>query len=174
MPSELLVETYRAYGANPTPLSFTELYSGLQLNVVEGQENAPATIQEMKFMDVQKYLIGSRHNMYVMQHLVNVGFLDSLPEDVRRIVLDSVDEVRPYIHDVQEELNKTRLQMMIDDFKPGQEYYDLTHEERAAFQEIAKKADAKYFELSRNPGFAKELLETFRAEMAELESKRGK
>ena len=174
MPSELLVETYRAYGAYPTPLSFSELYSGLQLNVVEGQENAPATIQEMKFMDVQKYLIGSRHNMYVMQHLVNVGFLDSLPEDVRRIVLDSVDEVRPYIHDVQEELNKTRLQMMIDDFKPGQEYYDLTHEERAAFQEIAKKADAKYFELSRNPGFAKELLETFRAEMAELESKRGK
>lgn len=173
MPSELLVETYRAYGANPTPLSFTELYSALQLNVVEGQENAPATIQEMKFMDVQKYLIGSRHNLYVMQNLVNVEFLNSLPEDIRKIVLDSVEEVRPYIHDVQEELNKTRLQMMIDDFKPGQEYFDLSREEREAFKEIAKKADEKYFELSRNPEFAKELIETFRAEISELESKRG-
>lgn len=173
MPSELLVETYRAYGANPTPLSFTELYSGLQLNVVEGQENAPATIQEMKFMDVQKYLIGSRHNVYVMQHLVNLNFLQTLPEDVKKIVLDSVEGVRPYIHNVQEELNQSRLQMMIDDFKPGQEYYDLTPEQREEFKEISKKADAKYFELSRNPEFAKELLETFREEMAEMEKNRS-
>ncbi|MGI6784427.1 MAG: DctP family TRAP transporter solute-binding subunit [Aminivibrio sp.] len=169
MPSELLVETYRAYGASPTPLSFTELYSGLQLNVVEAQENAPATIQEMKFMDVQKYLIGSRHNVYVMQHLVNLNFFENLPGDIRKILLDAVEEAQPYIQNVQEELNQTRLQMMINGLKPGQEYYDLTPEEREEFREISKKADAKYFELSGNPELAKQLLDAFRDEMAEME-----
>lgn len=171
MPSELLVETYKAYGANPTPLSFTELYSALQLNIVEAQENAPVTVQEMKFMDVQEYLIGSRHNVYVMQHLANVNFMESLPEDIRQIVLESVDEVRPYIHEVQEQLNQERLEMMVENFREGQEYYDLTSEEREAFKEVAMKADETYYRLSGDPEFAKELLKTLREEMAEIEER---
>lgn len=171
MPSELLVETYKAYGANPTPLSFTELYSALQLNIVEAQENAPVTTQEMKFMDVQKYLIGSRHNVYVMQHLANVDFMESLPEDIRKIVLDSVDAASLYIHNVQLELNKKRLQMMVDDFKSDQKYYDLTSEERDVFKIEAKKADETYYRLSGDPEFAKELLSTLRAEMTEIEKR---
>ena len=73
---------------------------------MEAQENAPATIQEMKFMDVQKYLIGSRHNVYVMQHLVNLNFFENLPGDIRKILLDAVEEAQPYIQNVQEELNQ--------------------------------------------------------------------
>lgn len=171
MPSELLVATYKAYGANPTPLSFTELYSALQLNIVEAQENAPVTTQEMKFMDVQKYLIGSRHNVYVMQHLANVNFMESLPEDIRQILLQSVSEVQTYIHNVQEELNPKRLLMMVEAFKPDQKYYDLTHEEREVFKEEAKKADETYYKLSGDPEFAKNLLSTFRAEMKEIEKR---
>lgn len=171
MPSELLVETYKAYGANPTPLSFTELYSALQLNIVEAQENAPVTTQEMKFMDVQKYLIGSRHNVYVMQHLANVDFMKSLPEDVRKIVLDSVAEAQLYIHKVQLDLNQTRLQMMVDNFKADQKYYDLTSEERDVFKVEAKKADETYYRLSGDPEFAKNLLSTLRAEMEEIENR---
>ena len=59
--------------------------------------------------------------------------------------------------------------MMINGLKPGQEYYDLTPEEREEFREISQKADAKYFELSRNPELAKQLLDAFRDEMAEME-----
>ena len=171
MPSELLVETYKAYGANPTPLSFTELYSSLQLNIVEAQENAPVTTQEMKFMDVQKYLIGSRHNVYVMQHLANVNFMKSLPEDIRKIVLEAVEEVRPYIHQVQLDLNQERLDMMVKDFKGDQKYYDLTKEERNAFKAVAKKADETYYRLSKDPEFAKKLLNTFREEMDQIEER---
>ncbi len=170
MPSELLVAAYKAYGANPTPLSFNELYSALQLRTVEGQENAPYIVQEMKFMEVQKCLIASRHNIYVMQNLANLQFLKGLPEDIRKIVLESVEELRPYILKVQDDLNTKRLEMMVKEFKPGQELVELTAEERAAFREIAKKADETYFQLSRNPEFAKKLLAQFREEMASVEA----
>jgi TRAP-type C4-dicarboxylate transport system substrate-binding protein len=128
----------------------------------------------MKFMDVQKYLIGSRHNVYVMQHLANVKFLESLPDDIRKILMESVAEVRTYIHNVQEELNHKRLLMMVENFKSDQKYYDLTSEERNVFKKEAKKADVTYFELSGDPEFAKNLLSTFRNEMKEIEQRYNK
>ncbi|MDD2205927.1 MAG: DctP family TRAP transporter solute-binding subunit [Aminobacterium sp.] len=169
MPSEMLVETYKAYGANPTPLSFTELYSALQLNMVEGQENAPYIIQEMKFMEVQKYLIASKHNIYVMHTLANADFYKSLPEDIKQIVEECIAELRPFVYKVQQDLNDKRLDMMVKAFKPDQKLLELEHDQRMSFREIAKKADEKYFELSGNPEFAKKLLEDFRAEMAAAE-----
>ncbi|HCA40641.1 MAG TPA: C4-dicarboxylate ABC transporter substrate-binding protein [Aminobacterium sp.] len=169
MPSEMLVETYKAYGANPTPLSFTELYSSLQLNMVEGQENAPYIIQEMKFMEVQKCLIESKHNIYVMHTLANADFFNGLPEDIQKIVLECIEELRPFVYKVQQELNDKRLDMMVKAFKPDQKLLKLEHDQRMRFREIAKNADEKYFELSGNPEFAKELLKTFRSEMAEAE-----
>lgn len=170
MPSEMLVEIYKVYGANPTPLSFTELYSALQLNMVEGQENAPYIVQEMKFMEVQKYLVASMHNNYIMHLLANKDFMESLPEDIRNIVIECVAEMRPIIYNIQSDLNAKRLQMMIDDFKPGQELIQLTDEQRAAFREKAKGADDIYIRLSGDPEFAKELLKTFREEIAQAEA----
>ncbi len=170
MPSELLVEVYKAYGANPTPVSFNEVYSGLQLKMIEGQENAPYIIQEMKFMDVQKNLIASKHNIYVMHNLVNLDFFKKLPEDVKKILLEATAEVRPFIDTVQRDLNKERLAMMLKDFKADQKLLEVTPENFKAFREAAKEADRKYLELSRNPEFAKDLLEQFREEMAEIES----
>lgn len=169
MPSELLVEVYKAYGANPTPVSFNEVYSGLQLKIIDGQENAPYIIQEMKFMDVQKYLVASKHNIYVMQNLVNKKFFEGLPEDIQKIILESAAEVRPYIDKVQRNLNQTRLNEMLKVFKNDQKLLQLSDENFKAFREVAKGADQKYLELSRNPEFAKELLEQFRSEMAALE-----
>ena len=70
---------------------------------------------------------------------------------------------------VQRELNAKRLDMMLKEFKDGQELIRLTPESFNAFREVAKGADEKYYELSRNPEFARELLKTLREEMAEVE-----
>jgi TRAP-type C4-dicarboxylate transport system substrate-binding protein len=49
-------ETYKAMGASPVPLPFGELYTALQTGVVDGNENGPATLEAMKFYEVQKYV----------------------------------------------------------------------------------------------------------------------
>lgn len=169
MPSELLLDIYKAYGASPTAVSFNEVYSGLQLRIIDGQENPPYVIQEMKYMDVQKCLIASKHNIFVMQHLANLNFFNGLPEDIQKIIVESAAEAYPYVNKVQKEMNAQRLDMMVKEFKKDQSLVELTPEEFGAFREIAKKADEKYFELSRNPEFAKELLKEFRQEMADIE-----
>jgi tripartite ATP-independent transporter DctP family solute receptor len=49
-------DTYKAMGASPVPLPFGELYTALQTGVVDGNENGPATLEAMKFYEVQKYV----------------------------------------------------------------------------------------------------------------------
>jgi TRAP-type transport system periplasmic protein len=52
----LHLDTYRALGASPIPVSFTELYMALQMGTVDGQENAPSIAYPMGFHQVCKYL----------------------------------------------------------------------------------------------------------------------
>lgn len=61
MEAPLIMSTYSAWGANPVPVDFSELYSSLQQNVVDGQENPYLTISDMRFYEVQKYMTISKH-----------------------------------------------------------------------------------------------------------------
>ena len=50
------VKMFKSYGANPTPMSFSEVFTALQTGVIDGQENPFAQIYSAKFQEVQKYL----------------------------------------------------------------------------------------------------------------------
>ncbi len=55
MSSKLLVEDYKRYGAAPTPMSYGEVYSGLQMGLIDAQVNPLFAISSMKFYEVQDY-----------------------------------------------------------------------------------------------------------------------
>ncbi|MEP6702359.1 MAG: TRAP transporter substrate-binding protein [Betaproteobacteria bacterium] len=60
---------FEAWGANPTPLAFSEVFVALQTNVVDGQENPNTNIYAGKFYEVQKYLSITRH-VYTPSYLI--------------------------------------------------------------------------------------------------------
>ena len=60
-PSEIYLLTFRALGANSTPIDIKELYQALQQGVVDGQENPYGNTAARKFNEVQKYLSNSGH-----------------------------------------------------------------------------------------------------------------
>lgn len=133
MPSRIIAESYRLIGANPKVIPFTEVYSSLQLGIVEAQENAPYIVQEMGFMDSQKYYIRSQHKIYVMQTMANLAFWRSLPNDVRNMVADVLQELRPFAMRTQMELNQKRLKEIRASLSRGKSYLELTREQRQAF-----------------------------------------
>lgn len=61
MESPIFIDFYKTLGANPTPMSFTELYTGLQQGTVEAQENPPSLTFANKFYEVQKYSTIDEH-----------------------------------------------------------------------------------------------------------------
>ena len=55
------VKMFESYGANPTPMSFSEVFTALKTGVIDGQENPFAQIYSAKFQEVQKYLSLTGH-----------------------------------------------------------------------------------------------------------------
>ncbi len=78
------VKMFRAYGANPAPLAFAEVFSALQEGVMDGQENPLAQIWSGKFPEVQKYLSLTGHVYTPAYPAVSENLWRTLPADVRQ------------------------------------------------------------------------------------------
>ena len=83
MSSKLLVEDYKAYGAAPTPMSYGEVYSGLQMGLIDAQVNPLFAINSMKFYEVQNYLTQLKSEPFIGIPTVNKKFFDNLPKEVQ-------------------------------------------------------------------------------------------
>lgn len=84
MSSKLLVEDYKAYGIVPTPMDYGEIYSGLQMGLIDGQVNPLFAIYSMKFFEVQNYCTQLKSEPFVGIPTVNQKFFDNLPKDVQQ------------------------------------------------------------------------------------------
>ena len=146
MTSPILVKAYKAYGANPTPLPFSEVYSSLQLNMIEGQENPYATIQEMKFYEVTDYMITAKHRMYVVSMSSNAAFFNGLPEKTQKMVREAVTESLEYYYRFENDFNEKRLAQIMK-AKPSYQHVILTPEEIALFKEKSKGARDVYVDM---------------------------
>ena len=167
MPSPIIVASYQAYGANPTPVPYMEVYSGLQLNMIEGQENPLSAIEEMKFYEVQEYLTLASSNLYVTCTCVNPDFFNSLPEEYQQMILETVEEMQDYSFEIQAELNGGALGKIVE--KSDINVVELTSEERELFKEAAKPAYEVYKKMVGEDGA--KILDTLIEEVAELEAK---
>jgi len=78
------VAMFKAYGANPSPMKFSELFTALQTGVMDGQENPFTQIVSAKLHEVQKYLSLSGH-VYAPAYLVaGKRKWEQLPADIRK------------------------------------------------------------------------------------------
>lgn len=91
MESPIFIDFYKTLGANPTPMSFTELYTGLQQGTVEAQENPPSLTFANKFYEVQKYQTIDEHVHNFLPFLINKGVYDNLSDDLRTILNDEAN-----------------------------------------------------------------------------------
>jgi TRAP-type transport system periplasmic protein len=105
---EWRVKVFRAYGANPTPLAFNEVYVGLQTGVLDGQENPFAQIHPARFYEVQKYLSLTGH-VYTPAYLVAGRSWDRLAPDVQRILAEVAKEMEPVVLKLAAELDADLL-----------------------------------------------------------------
>jgi tripartite ATP-independent transporter DctP family solute receptor len=80
------VKMFRAYGANPTPLAYGEVFAALQAGVMDGQENPFPQIWGGKFHEVQKYLSLSDHVYTPAYSIVAERFWKTLPPEVQQVL----------------------------------------------------------------------------------------
>lgn len=141
-----LMAAYRAFGANPTAMAYTEVYNGLQQGVVEGQENPLANIDSMKFYEVQKYMTMTNHIYHTYAAVMNKAAWESLPADLQEVVQNAFDVGRDY----GRELTAQDEAQILERIKGEIEIIELSPEGREQFKEKAKTLRAE-FEKSVTP-----------------------
>jgi len=104
---------FQAYGANPTPMAFAEVFSALQTGVMDGQENPLAQIWSAKFHEVQKYLSMTGHVYSPAYPTAGERWWQTLPPDVRIVLRRIAEEMGDYSRAQGEQLDNSLVQDMI-------------------------------------------------------------
>jgi tripartite ATP-independent transporter DctP family solute receptor len=110
----------KALGANPTPMAFTEVYTGLQTGAIDGQDNPLPTDKDRKFYEVTKQII-------LTGHLADMNFLalskkvwDSLTPAQQSQMQDAASDAMQVIS-----INVEAQEALLEDFfrKEGLQVY---------------------------------------------------
>lgn len=97
--SDWRVMMFDTYGANPTPMPFSEVFVGLQTGAIDGQENPLTHIAANQLQEVQDYLSLSDHVYSPVFLFTTTRQWESWPEEVRTILKETAEEVRPWIYE---------------------------------------------------------------------------
>jgi C4-dicarboxylate-binding protein DctP len=94
--SKVLEAQFRALGAIPQVMAFSEVYQALQTGVVDGQENTASNIYTQKMHEVQKHLTMTNHGYIGYVVVVNKKFWDGLPADIRSQLEKAMNEATAF------------------------------------------------------------------------------
>lgn len=166
MTNPLLAETYRAFGATPTPLPWGEVYGALQTGVIDGQENPIFWIESGGLYEVSPNLTFTGHGWFTTAMMANKDFYDGLSDEDKQLVHEASDSAydttMEHIKGLAEEsLNK--IEEASDDVTVTR----LTDEQIQVFRERAPQVEKKFLEMTGDTG--KKLLDQFKADLKAVE-----
>jgi len=135
------VDTFKALGANPTPMNFGEVYSALQQGVIDGQENPIALIDTQRFYEVQKHVSLTGHVLAIYTPVISTSFFNSLSEEHQNLIRESMATAATY---QQELVNKEEAEQLQKIRDKGVNVVELTDEQRQAFADKTESVRANY------------------------------
>lgn len=128
----MYIDAFTLLGANPTPMSWNEIYTGLQQGTIEAQDNSPEQTYLAKFFEVQPYYTTLNHTLSNGLAICQKSYMDNLPEDIRQVIVDGMEICR----DAQREASVVLEQEYLDKMRDaGVTVCELSDEQRALFKE---------------------------------------
>lgn len=162
MTNPLLVESYKAFGATPTPLPWGEVYGALQTGIIQGQENPAFFIESTKMYEVTDYITRAGHNNFTTAVMANQEFYEGLSEDEQTMIDNAISAAFDYIIDYQDGLTEESLEK-IKEAKPSITITDLSEEERQPFMDTADSVEQEFLEIGGDQ--AQEILDQMKADL---------
>lgn len=144
MTAPISAEAYRAYGADPRPTPYSQVYSDLQLQRIEAQVNPVFAIEEMGFYEVQSTMTFARPAQFVASVVSNQQWYQQLPDDQKQWLREALADVGEQSYQQQAELNASRLDRILSDGNVTT--VELTEDERSRFREASLPVRDAYVE----------------------------
>jgi tripartite ATP-independent transporter DctP family solute receptor len=135
IPNPVFLDTFKAFKANPVPMSFSELYTALETKTVDGQENPYSVILSNKFYEVQKFVSGTNHVYGTNIILVGKKFWDKLSPTEQRILREAAIEARDY----QRQVSRAAAEKAVGALQAqGMQFNEVSVAEQQRMRQIAQ------------------------------------
>lgn len=103
------VRMFEEYGADPSPMALSEVFTALQTGTMDGQENPLVQIYSQKFQEVQDYLSITNHVYTPAYVVVSASHWQQLPADVRETLETTAEELQGYVYEIAAEQDEALL-----------------------------------------------------------------
>jgi TRAP-type C4-dicarboxylate transport system substrate-binding protein len=143
---EVYMKSWRTFGANTTPLPFSDMFMALKLGVAEGQENPLATIYGNNLHEVQKYIMETRHLIGFFIFFTGAAWENRFTDEERSLLDEARREANRWHN---ESLEKSEEEFRRKLIEAGVEFVEV---DRDAFRDIAKSKIPQQFEGTWKPG----------------------
>ncbi|MEQ8900023.1 MAG: TRAP transporter substrate-binding protein DctP [Roseovarius sp.] len=162
MTNPLLVESYQAFGATPTPLPWGEVYGALQTGIIQGQENPMFWNWSANMYEVSEVITCMGHSNFTTAVMANQEFYDGLSDEEQQVVQNAIDVAFDHIIDYQQGLHEESIEK-IKEAKPEIEINVLSEEQRQPFIEAGEKVEDRFIEMTGDSG--KKILDQMKADL---------
>ncbi|MDR0355911.1 MAG: TRAP transporter substrate-binding protein DctP [Deltaproteobacteria bacterium] len=166
MSDPILGEIYKAYGANPLQVSYSEIYSALQLKQLDANIQPLFAQEEMSFYEQQDYMTNPFEMPFVSTVVVNKDWFDGQPQATQDAIVKAAQDSIAYTIAEADKMNSERQAKMAR-IKPSLVFYELTAEEQAPFRAKAPQIEEIFVKMAGPQG--KKLLDSLKAEREALE-----
>ena len=127
---------WKALGASPTPMTFSEVYIGLQQGTIDAQENPYEVIVSNRLYEQQKYVVETNHLPHLISLTVSDKFMKSLPEDQQEIIRQAAETAKIYAREQSDERIASRIKTIEDS---GTQIIELDQATQDAMDQAAEK-----------------------------------
>lgn len=148
MENKVHLASFKAMGANPSPMAWGEVFSALQQGVLEGMEGPIALVYTSKLYEVQKYMSLTGHFYSPGLWLISMQTWAKLPADIKKVFEDTSLEMTSYERSVMAEQEEKQTAML-------KSYgMEVVAPDKKAFQEATKAVYEQF-----QPTFGKERIQ---------------
>ena len=126
---------WKALGANPTPMSFSEVYIGLQQHTIDAQENPYEVIVSNNLYEQQDYVIETNHLPHLISLIVNDEFFKDLSDEDQAILTEAAQIATEYAREQSDARIADKISVIE---ASGTQIITLDDETRAAIREASQ------------------------------------
>ena len=100
---------WKALGANPTPMTFSEVYIGLQQHTIDAQENPYEVIVSNRLYEQQDYVVETNHLPHLISLIVNDDFFQNLSKEDQDILTQAAETATAYAREQSDDRIADRI-----------------------------------------------------------------
>lgn len=135
---------WKALGSNPTPMTFSEVYIGLQQGTIDAQENPYEVIVSSKLYEQQDYVVETNHLPHYISLIVSDEFFQDLPKDQQKIITQASETAKEYARKASDQRIADRVKVIKDS---GTKIVKLDEKTQ---KDVRKASEPIYQEIQKN------------------------